>query len=113
MYWSLIATAVVILSIENAKSVSESSATTFKKLKLFLCPKLSESLILDALFEKTLENEESLESFKEKGYLVFENLINESLCDLFFSEVLKKLSINLNKLASEKDVFRINIPIDQ
>tara|TARA_A100001011_G_scaffold2_1_gene2 strand:- start:1083 stop:2462 length:1380 start_codon:yes stop_codon:yes gene_type:complete len=64
-------------------------------------------------FEKTLENEESFESFKEKGYLVFENLINDSLCDLFFSEVLKKISINLNKVASEKDEFRINIPIDQ
>ena len=34
MYWSLIATAVVILSIENAKSVIERSATTLKNLKL-------------------------------------------------------------------------------
>ena len=36
MYWSLIATAVVILSIEKAKSVIERSATTLKNLKLFL-----------------------------------------------------------------------------
>ena len=62
--------------------------------------------------EKTLENKESLKSFTENGYLVFENLINESLCDLFFSEVLKKLTFNSNKVASENDEFRINIPID-
>ena len=36
MYWSLIATAVVMLSIENAKSVIERSATTLKNLKLLL-----------------------------------------------------------------------------
>ena len=34
MYWSLIATAVVILSMEKAKSVIERRATTLKNLKI-------------------------------------------------------------------------------
>tara|TARA_Y200000002_G_scaffold381670_1_gene396342 strand:+ start:537 stop:1916 length:1380 start_codon:yes stop_codon:yes gene_type:complete len=63
-------------------------------------------------FEKTVKNKDSLKSFKENGYLVFENLINESLCDLFFSEVIKSLSLNSDKVVSEEDEFRINIPID-
>ena len=41
MYWSLIATAVVMLSIENAKSVIERSATTFKNLKILKIKVLS------------------------------------------------------------------------
>ena len=36
MDWSLIATAVVMLSMEKAKSVIERRATTLKHLKLFL-----------------------------------------------------------------------------
>ena len=35
MYWSLIATAVVMLSMEKAKSVIERRATTLRNLNLF------------------------------------------------------------------------------
>ena len=45
MYWSLIATAVVILSIENAKSVIERSTTTLKNLKILKIKVLSIDLI--------------------------------------------------------------------
>ena len=55
MYWSLIATAVVILSIEKAKSVIERSATTLKNLKLFLLLSLSFSMFSISEFEKTFE----------------------------------------------------------
>ena len=55
MYWSLIATAVVILSIENAKSVIERSATTFKNLKLFLLLSVPFSTFSESEFKKTLE----------------------------------------------------------
>ena len=54
MYWSLIATAVVILSIENAKSVIERSATTLKNLKLLLLSILF-SVFSISEFKKTLE----------------------------------------------------------
>ena len=55
MYWSLIATAVVILSIENAKSVIERSATTLKNLKLFLLLSISLSVFSISEFKKILE----------------------------------------------------------
>ena len=49
MYWSLIATAVVILSIENAKSVIDNNATTLKKSK-FLFIRIFAGLYLIYLF---------------------------------------------------------------
>ena len=55
MYWSLIATAVVMLSIENAKSVIERSATTLKNLKLFLLLFEPFSAFSISEFKKTLE----------------------------------------------------------
>jgi len=55
MYWSLIATAVVILSIENAKSVIARSATTLKNLKLFLLFSLPFSAFSISELKKTLE----------------------------------------------------------
>ena len=55
MYWSLIATAVVILSIENAKSVIERSATTLKNLKLLFLLSVPFSKFSISEFKKTLE----------------------------------------------------------
>ena len=55
IYWSLIATAVVILSMENAKSVIERSATTLKNLKLFLLLSALFSAFSISEFIKTLE----------------------------------------------------------
>ena len=55
MYWSLIATAVVILSMENAKSVIERSATTFKNLKFFLLLSKPFSAFSISEFKKTLD----------------------------------------------------------
>ena len=55
MYWSLIATAVVILSMENAKSVIERSATTLKNLRLFLLLSVPFSMFSISELKKTLE----------------------------------------------------------
>ena len=55
IYWSLIATAVVILSIENAKSVIERSATTLKNLKLLFLLFVPFSAFSISEFKKTLE----------------------------------------------------------
>ena len=55
MYWSLIATAVVILSIENAKSVIESSATTLKNLKLLFLLFVPFSVFSISELKNTLE----------------------------------------------------------
>ena len=55
IYWSLMATAVVILSIEKAKSVKESKATIFKNLKLLFVLIFSESWISDWGLKKTFE----------------------------------------------------------
>ena len=55
MYWSLIATAVVILSIENAKSVIERSATTLKNLKLLFLLSVPFSAFSISELKKTLE----------------------------------------------------------
>ena len=55
MYWSLIATAVVILSIENAKSVIERSATTLKNLKLLFLLSVPFSTFSISELKKTLE----------------------------------------------------------
>ena len=58
IYWSLIATAVVMLSIENARSVIDNNATTFKNSnRLFLIDKSSlkeesTSFFFNATFEK-------------------------------------------------------------
>ena len=55
MYWSLIATAVVILSMEKAKSVIERRATTLKNLKLLLLFSFPFSAFSTSEFKKTLE----------------------------------------------------------
>ena len=55
MYWSLIATAVVILSIENAKSVIERRATTLKNLKLLFLLSVPCSAFSMSELRKTLE----------------------------------------------------------
>ena len=55
IYWSLIATAVVILSIENAKSVIERSATTLKNLKLLFLLSVPFSAFSISEFKNTLE----------------------------------------------------------
>ena len=55
IYWSLIATAVVMLSIEKAKSVKASNATTFKNLKLLFDMSLSKLWISDSPLKKTFE----------------------------------------------------------
>ena len=55
MCGSLIATAVVILSIENAKSVIERSATTLKNLKLLFLLPVPFSAFSISEFKKTLE----------------------------------------------------------
>ena len=53
IYWSLIATAVVILSIENAKSVIDNNATTFKKSKfLFVIDESSDREVSIFFFVK-------------------------------------------------------------
>ena len=55
MYWSLIATAVVILSMEKAKSVIERSATTLKNLKLLFLLSVPFSEFSISELKKTLE----------------------------------------------------------
>ena len=55
IYWSLIATAVVILSIEKAKSVKESKATIFKKLKFLFVLSFCDSRFSDSFGKKTFE----------------------------------------------------------
>ncbi len=55
MYWSLIATAVVMLSMEKAKSVIERRATTLRNLNLFWVIFLSDSGFSNSGLIKTLE----------------------------------------------------------
>ena len=55
MYWSLIATAVVMLSMEKAKSVIERRATTLRNLNLFCVIFLSDSEFSSSGLIKTCE----------------------------------------------------------
>lgn len=66
----------------------------------------------NSIEEKLKANEDSLSSFIKNGYLVFEKFINDSNCDLLFSEVIKNLSLNSKFAALKEDEYRITIPIN-
>ena len=66
----------------------------------------------NSIEEELTENKDSLSSFIKNGYLVFEKFINDSNCDLLFSEVIKNLSLNSKFAALKEDEYRITIPIN-
>ena len=96
IYWSLIATAVVILSIENAKSVIDNNNTTFKKSNcLFLIDKLSfKEESVSFFFRVTLEKNKYIK-YKPANILIKRNFN-------------KKLDNNISKILNIREIV---IPI--
>ncbi len=96
IYWSLIATAVVILSIENAKSVIDNNDTTFKKSNcLFLIDKLSfKEESVSFFFRVTLEKNKYIK-YKPANILIKRNFN-------------KKLDNNISKILNIREIV---IPI--
>ena len=96
IYWSLIATAVVILSIENAKSVIDNNNTTFKKSNcLFLIDKLSfREESVSFFFRVTLEKNKYIK-YKPANILIKRNFN-------------KKLDNNISKILNIREIV---IPI--
>ena len=74
IYWSLMATAVVILSIENAKSVIDNNATTLKKSRfLFVIDKSSDREVSIFLFLKITFEKNKYIKYKPANILIKRN----------------------------------------